>query len=171
MLILSGCLHKDDDTDVAESCGSGEFDYLGCWVSQECKQAEDGQGNLFERWFKSEYNFTPLGKLEVTVFEYLDSSCSGGIKNTNIDAEIEVKHLFVQEIINDEGLTGSEVKITMISEQTTIEVNGGIFVTSEEELCSTKSLNFGPDSFGISAAGLAKDTELYENCLVRGKLP
>jgi len=171
-LILASCFHNDNSESDDASCINDEFAFSGCWVTQICKQADDGEGNLIERWFRSQYNFKSDKSLEVKAVEFTDSSCSGNGANSPISGEAPtIKYEVIGDVTLDEGIPANQVKITLSFSDDMLEVNGRLVVTENGELCSSKSFYFGAGEFGISESGLAKETEIFENCLVRGKLP
>ena len=172
IIFLVGCFHENNSENDGVSCDNDELDFSGCWVTQVCKQADDGDGNLIDRWHKSQYNFKADNSLEIKVVEYEDSSCSSNGNISPISGEAPtIEYEVIDEIMLEEGVPASQVKITMSFSDSVVEVNGGLVVTENKELCSSKSFYFGAGEFKIAASGLAKDTELFENCLSRGKLP
>lgn len=165
--LLMSCFHTSD-SDTDNSCVNNEFEFSGCWVTQECKQADDGPGNLLERWHKSQYNFKANRLIEISAFEYNDSSCSGNAASLPIVGESpDIEYEVVGEITIEEGVPAIQLNITTFADNQEIKIGGGLVVTDTNELCSSKSFYFGPSGIRIGEGGIAKETELYENCLVR----
>jgi len=170
-LFLSGCIHESN-TEVSNNCENDEYRFSGCWITQECRQADDGNGNLVNIWFRSEYNFKPDNSITIKMAEYSNSSCNGSVNFTDsFSEEHTIKYEYIDEVVLDDGLLADQIKIKIQSPDSELEVLGGLVVTNTEELCSSKSFYFGSGEFSIQSGGLAKDTELYENCLIKGKLP
>jgi len=170
-ILLLSCFHKSEPN-IVNSCVNTEFNFSGCWVTQECKQADDGSGTLLERWHKSQYNFKVNGLIEINAFEYNDSSCSGNVSSLPIGGEPPaIEYEVIGEVTTEEGVPATQPNISISSDNQIIKIGGGLVVTDTDELCSSKSFYFGPSGIRIGEGGTAKETELYVNCLVRGQLP
>jgi len=170
-LILIGCFHKNN-TDESSICDDNLLDdFGGCWLSQECKPVAIVNNNSVERWIRSEYNFKSNGSLEIEHHQYLDSSCTGNSNLISDNTDMNIEYEVVGNVTNIDGLEWTEIKITMTAGEDVTEVNGGLFVTGQNQLCLSNSFYFGAGEVIIATGGLAKDTDIYDNCLVRGNLP
>ena len=172
-LLLSGCFHSDDSNESKNDCINTEHEFSGCWHSQVCEQAKDSDGNLVNSWLKSQYNFKTSGILDVSGFQYRDSSCSGEkeLITSGENVKPEITYVVIGADTNSDGIEGIEIGITLKTPQETLSMSGLLIVTEQNELCSSETFNFGSSSFGISQAGFEEKVNIYENCLVKGQLP
>jgi len=172
IIILSGCFHDNESDSILRSCETENSDIQGCWKTQECFQAGAIDDGGVDVWLRSEYEFTPEGDINFIAYKFYDSSCSGNFESAIDISELPIiKYVVKDNIVSESGIEGTDVAITMGPENDIVTINGVIVITESDELCTSSSIYLGPEKIFLSEGGGAKDTDLFENCLVRGKLP
>jgi len=171
-ILLTACFHHEKSSDDSNECETIDLNIQGCWKSTECIQATNENDEKLGIWLKSEYEFTSSGQLTIKGYEFSDSSCTGSFKllpsATNSPT---IKYDILGKITSESGLEGDQVEISLITDVDPPIVSGVIVITDNDELCSSNAFYFGSEKFIISEAGLAKSHDMFENCLIRGKLP
>ena len=164
---LSGCVL--DEKNNASNCDDGNLPFHGCWVTQECLQLSSASGQLIEKWAKAQYRLDD-DSITMQVYGYDDASCSGAALPSSMSPD--VAYVLKEKQTTGDGLESFLITVSMPARegQTPFAVDGALVVTAEQQLCSTQQLYFGATTFA-AAEGLAKNTGLYENCLIRGVLP
>jgi len=171
-IFLTACFHDENISGDSLECETTDLNIQGCWKTVKCTQARNENDENLDMWLKTEYEFTSSGQLLIRGYEFKDSSCTGNFKLLPTPAESPTfSYNASDKITSETGIEGEQVKITMSTNNDSPEVNGVIVITDNDELCSSSAFYFSSEKFIMSEAGLAKTEDMFEDCLIRGRLP
>lgn len=165
-LFLSACnLEEQKETYRTIVCDSGSQDFIGCWSTNDCLQASDGQGNYFDRWYRSEYSFRNNGTFEDAGLKYDNALCSGAPTYTGVNEKLIKNYSVVEQRTNSQGLEITVIQLPVES----FWIKAGLYITAENQLCTTDNLSLQGGTYRYSGSVLLfDDTIVFENCLSKG---
>ena len=171
VLIITGCSSDSTGTGTGISidnvigvfgCESGNVPLTGCWVTERCATAEDGDDNFLGYWVRGVYDFAEDGNIHYAQLKYNNDSCTG------LPFEDSIFPVFFPETyvetgteMTSDGLEGHRITYT----HDTTDFEAIYVVTVENKLCFSDNIVFGANSNRYTALG-PNPAINYNDCLL-----
>lgn len=151
----------------AFGCEYGQVPITGCWVTQQCAAAEDGDDMFLGYWVRGVYDFAEDGNINYAQLKYNNDSCTGSpFENSIFPAFFPETYVETGTEMTSGGLEGHRITYTrIVSNQTTNFDAIYIIVSMEDKICFTSNMVFGPNYNRYSALDPTPTID-YNECLL-----
>lgn len=124
-------------------CENGAVPLTGCWVTEQCAEARDGNDTFLGYWVRGVYDFAEDGNIHYAQLEYNNDSCS------NLPSEASIFPNFFPETyietgteMTSGGLDGHRITYTL---DTTNYEAIYVVIVAEDKICFSSNIVFGPN--------------------------
>jgi hypothetical protein len=175
LALLSGCNHEDDSNNSENlirstlatlSCPASQEGIGGCWVTENCGQMNDEDGNPIEYWGHMKVLFSQEGEIQILGEQFKNSSCTGQPNSTTEFNEIVVTYSEGQPELDVSGVYASQIIVTStFGDKDPFNVGTLYYITDKYRLCLSENFNIGYSSVGVAQAGSTAID--FNSCLIR----
>ena len=156
---INGGLH---DVIQAFGCESGTVPLTGCWITEQCAEAQDGDDNFLGYWVRGAHHFATDGNIHYAQIKYNNDSCSGAPFDSSVFPNFfPESYVETGTELTSEGLDGHRITYTY----DTTEYQVIYIITVENKLCFTSNVVFGPNYGSASVLG-PNPTINYNECFI-----
>ena len=172
--LLVACGSDDDNSPAGSNsvlrqaaeklgCESGQYQITGCWLSQQCDEA-DFEGQSLGRWVKRVRSFYVDGTTKSMEIHYDNAHCAGTPKLSVVAPFPDtLTYSEYGPVTTGDGLPGFGI---VLSDSVLNASYAAIYyVTDNDELCFTPNIVLG--SLNSTYRELGSDTSIdFDNCLL-----
>lgn len=163
--LLAACSSSDDNP-----CQQGEA-FEGCWLTEDCEQLLEPDGQPAPRWARARYMFGPNGDLTSTASVYDNADCAGESSLTVEGMGREDIPKAEYEVLGQEwagnGLLAWRVHWYWPLYEASPLNRTGLVHQDNNRLCLPSWLHLGGNNFGYSGSGGSEIDYRYGHCLTR----
>ena len=143
-------------------CESGNIPLTGCWVTEQCAEAQDGDDKFLGYWIRGVHYFAQNGNVHNAHLHYNNDSCSGSPTEASIFPNFYPEtYVETGTETTNEGLEGHRITYTL----DTTDYQAIYIITVENKLCFSDNIVFGPNYGHYSALGPVPTID-YNECLL-----
>ncbi len=151
-----------DSVIKAFGCESGTVPLTGCWVTEQCAEARDGDNKFLGYWVRGVQHFATDGNIHYAQIHYNNDSCSGVASDTSVFPNFFPEtYVETGTELTSEGLEGHRITYT----HDTTELQALYIITVENKLCFSSNLVFGPNYGSFTTLG-PNPIINYDECLL-----
>lgn len=123
-------------------CEAGTVPLTGCWVTEQCAAAEDGDDNFLGYWVRGAYDFEEDGNIYYAQLKYNNDTCSGSpYEDSVFPPFFPETYIETGTEMTSDGLEGHRIVYT----HDTTDFEAIYVITVENKLCFSDNIVFGPN--------------------------